>query len=108
MALNKTLSFIGIAQKAGKVVSGEFSVEKSVKEYKACLVIIAEDASDNTKKMFRNMCTYRDIPMYIYSNKEDLGRCIGKQFRASLAVTDDGFANTLQKQLSEQNIECIQ
>lgn len=103
MPKDKVLSMLGLAQKAGKVVSGEFSVEKAVKDGKACLVCVAEDASDNTKKMFRNMCTYYAVPIYIYGEKEILGHCIGKQFRASLAVTDIGFANALQKQLSEES-----
>lgn len=49
---------IGLAQKAGKVASGEFSTEKAVKTGKAYTVIVADDSSDNTKKMFTNMCTY--------------------------------------------------
>ena len=54
---SKVLSMLGLAAKAGKVASGEFSTEKEVKSGNACLVIVAEDASDNTKKMFRNMCS---------------------------------------------------
>ena len=50
MKQNKTLSMLGLARRAGKVVSGEFSVEKAVKSGKAYLVIVAEDASDNTIK----------------------------------------------------------
>lgn len=47
---SKVLSMLGLAAKAGKVASGEFSTEKEVKSGNACLVIVAEDASDNTKK----------------------------------------------------------
>lgn len=49
---SKVLSMLGLAAKAGKVASGEFSTEKEVKSGNACLVIVAEDASDNTKKLF--------------------------------------------------------
>ena len=42
--MNKVHSMIGLATKAGKVVSGEFAVEKAIKDGKAFLVIIAEDA----------------------------------------------------------------
>lgn len=90
---------LGIATKAGKIASGEFSVEKAVKSYKAYLVIVAEDASDNTKKMFKNMCTFYEVPIYFYSNKEALGNAIGKLTRASLAVIDEGFAKSLVKKL---------
>lgn len=58
MKNNRVLSLIGLATKAGKTVSGEFSTEKSVKTGKGLLVIVAEDASENTKKKFRNMCSF--------------------------------------------------
>lgn len=92
---DKVLSMLGMATRAGKVVSGEFSVEKSVKTGKSCLVIVAEEASDNTKKMFTNMCTYYNVPIYFYSSKEILGHAIGKNSRASVSVQDNGFANTI-------------
>lgn len=92
---DKVLSMVGLAKKAGKVVSGEFSTEKAVKENKAQLVIVATDSSDNTKKMFSNMCDYYQVPLFFYSDKETLGHAIGNEFRASLAVIDTGFANTI-------------
>ena len=63
----KILNMIGLAQKAGKVASGEFSTEKAVKEHKAYMVIVADDSSDNTKKNFRNMCEYYKVPVYFFS-----------------------------------------
>ncbi len=39
---SKVLSMLGLAAKAGKVASGEFSTEKEVKSGNACLVIVAE------------------------------------------------------------------
>ena len=99
--MNKILSMVGMAMKAGKVVSGEFSTEKAVKTGKAFLVIVSEAASDNTKKMFRNMCSYYEVPMYVYGTKADLGHSMGKEFRASLAVTEEGFAKSIEKRLIE-------
>lgn len=99
--MNKILSMVGMAMKAGKVVSGEFSTEKAVKTGKAFLVIVSEAASENTKKMFRNMCSYYEVPMYVYGTKEDLGHSMGKEFRASLAVTEEGFAKSIEKRLIE-------
>lgn len=96
---DRVLSSIGLATKAGKAASGEFSTEKAIKEGNAYLVLIAEDASDNTKKHFHDMCNYRSIPYKVYGNKESLGHAMGKQTRASLAITDAGFANMIQKQL---------
>lgn len=85
--------------KSGNLVSGEFMTEKAVKEGRAQLVIVADDASANTKKMFTNMCTFYKVPMCCLGNKEQLGRAIGKEFRASMAILDQGFAKSVQKQL---------
>ena len=101
MKPNKVCSLIGLAMKAGKVVSGEFATEKEVKTGYAQLVIVAEDASDNTKKMFTNMCEFYEVPLFIYGTKEELGHAMGKEMRASLAITDPGFAKSLTKLLNE-------
>lgn len=98
---NKVYSMIGLAERAGKVVSGEFSTEKAVKSKKACLVVLASDASANTRKHFSDMCAYRNIPLCIYGNKEELGHAIGKQMRANLAVTDQGFADSIRERIKE-------
>ena len=52
------LSYVGLATRSGKCVVGEFSVEKAIKSRKALLVIVADDASDNTKKNFNDSCTF--------------------------------------------------
>ena len=97
---NKVLSGLGLAMKAGKIKSGEFSTEKAVKEGKAALVIVADDASQNTKKNFANMCHYYKVPIAYYSDKVTLGNAIGKEFRASLAVTDEGLATMIGNNLN--------
>ena len=95
----KVLNLIGLATKAGKTASGEFSTEKAVKAGKASLVIVSEEASDNTKKMFTNMCTYYKVPLLVFGEKEELDRAMGKEMRASLAVLDEGFAKAVGKQM---------
>lgn len=99
MRQNKVLSLVGLATKAGKTSSGEFSTEKAVKEGKACIVIVSEESSDNTKKKFQNMCDFYEVPIYFYGTKEELGMAMGKEFRASLSVNDPGLANAIEKQL---------
>ena len=93
MNINRALSMISLATKAGKTKSGEFMTEKEVKEGRAHLVIVADDASDNTKKKFHK------VPIYFFEDKDTLGHAMGKEFRASLAVTDAGFAKGIRKHL---------
>lgn len=106
----KVYSLLGLAARAGRLKSGEFSTEQSVKEGKAYLVIVAGDASDNTKKNFKDMCAFYEVPISIVSNKNALGHAIGKEFRASIAVNDEGFASSIQKQieLSSDNRSGVQ
>lgn len=101
MKPDKILSLLGIAAKSGSVASGEFSTEKAVKDGKARLVIVASDASENTQKMFRNMTEFYKVPMYVYADKDTLGHCIGKEFRASLAVTNAGLARSIEDKLKQ-------
>ena len=58
---DKVISLLGLAERAGKIASGEFAAEKAVKTGKARLIIVAEDASDNTKKKFSDMCKYYQV-----------------------------------------------
>lgn len=102
MKMTKALALISLATKAGKTKSGEFSTEQAVKEGRAYLVIVAADASDNTKKKFRNMCSFYEVPIYFYGDKDTLGHAMGKEFRASLAVIDEGLANGIMKHLDAE------
>ena len=45
------------------------------------------------------MCSFYHVPMYLYAPKETLGHAIGKEYRASLAVLDEGFAANLIEKL---------
>lgn len=95
MKPDKIVSYIGLAMKAGKVASGEFSVEKSVKEGRAEAVVIATDASDNTKKKFNDMCKYYHVPVFEYLDKDTLGHIIGREMRACISINDPGFAKAI-------------
>ena len=95
MQIDPALRMLGLAAKAGKVASGEFMTENSVKTGMAALVIVATDASDNTKKK----CEFYEVPMYEFGIKDVLGHSIGKEFRASLAVNDEGLAQAIMKKM---------
>ena len=100
---NRVLSLVSLATKAGKTVSGEFMTEREVKTGRATLVIVADDASDNTKKKFQDMCDFYEVPVYFYADKDTLGHAMGKEFRASLAILDEGFAKGIRKHLDTKD-----
>jgi ribosomal protein L7Ae-like RNA K-turn-binding protein len=90
---------IGLCQRARKLRSGEFATEKSLKEGKSFLVLIPEDASDNTKKKFINMAVYRNVPYYIIGTKEALGHAVGQAERSSMSIEDQGLAEAMIKNI---------
>lgn len=99
MALDRNLGMLSIAAKAGKIVSGNFMVEKTIASGEACLVIVSEDASDNTKKKITDSCNYYKVKYFVYGDSDSLGRCIGKEFRKVLAVTDEGIAKSIIRKM---------
>ena len=104
MRQNRIYSLLGLAAKGRNLVSGEFQTMESIRAQSAYLVLVAEDASDNTKKLFHDKCSFYEIPVYDYGTKDDLGQAIGKDLRSSLGVCEEGLANAIIKQLKfEQN-----
>ena len=69
--------------------------------YTSSHLYVNSASSDNTKKNFKNMCEYYKVPVYFFSNKDDLGHAIGKEFRASLAILDEGFKNSIEKHFKQ-------
>ena len=100
MKQNKVLSLLGLAMRGRNLVSGEFQTLEAIKKGSAMLVIIAEDASDNTKKLFTDKCTFYEVPVVQYGTKAQLGRAIGKDLRSSVGVCDVGLADAIIKQLN--------
>ena len=103
MKQDRVLSLIGLATKAGKCASGEFITANDTNFGKAALEIVPDDASHNTNKELRDMCKLYEVPIYIYGYKATLGHAMGKEFRASLAILDEGFAKGIRKQLEIKN-----
>lgn len=101
MKQNKVISLLGIAMKGRNLVSGEFQTMEAIKTGSAWLVIVAEDASENTKKLFHDKCSYYEIPVVDYGSKEDLGRAIGKDLRSSVAICDDGLSRAVLKGIEQ-------
>lgn len=94
---NKIYSFLGLAIRARKVVSGEMVCEKAAKSQKVYLMIVSDDSSENTKKKFRDICKYRNLDIRFFGEKAIIGKYLGKELRAVVAITDKGFAEHLKE-----------
>lgn len=93
----KLLRLIGLAKRAGKTDSGEFICKQSIKSKKAKLVIIAQDASQNTKKSIKNSCAFYKVGYIECANMQDLGKFTGGGERAVISINDENLANAIKE-----------
>jgi ribosomal protein L7Ae-like RNA K-turn-binding protein len=109
MTANKALSRLGLAMRAGKLLSGEELVLKAVRTGEAKLVLLAEDASDSTRKKIGDKCGSYGVELLVGHTRLELGGAVGKPERVLFAVTDAAFAKMIRSgwvQHSEvENIE---
>lgn len=89
-------SLLGIARRAGKITSGESQVEAMLKKGKGKLLVLAEDAP-GTHKKYSQWASDLDIPIFIFGDKQELGKAIGLSQRSTVLVMDEGFAKAILK-----------
>ena len=61
LQLDKVLGMIGLAKRAGKVVTGAEICETAVKKGQSKLIIIAGDISENGRKAITDACKYYKV-----------------------------------------------
>lgn len=94
--ISEIMGLIGLAQKAGRLVSGAELCEKAVRTGAAKLLLLDEDTKENTTAKIARACAAAGTPLY---RVPKLGRAIGKGGRMTCAVMDQGFADAIQKKL---------
>lgn len=93
--LNKVFRLLGLATRAGEIAFGTESVIDTINRKKAKLVIIAQDASDRTKRNLQKVAEEKDIPFRIYGDIESLSKSIGKDNKAVIAIKNSNFSNEI-------------
>lgn len=99
MAEPEVRGILGLAQKAGRLSSGDAGVKDALNKGQVRLLIIASDAAPNTEKELRFLAEKSSVPVVNLMTREELGNCIGKAPRAAVAVTDQGFAGLISKKI---------
>jgi ribosomal protein L7Ae-like RNA K-turn-binding protein len=97
--MNKIEQYLGLAARAGRIITGEELVVKAIRNKQVQLVVLADDASDNTRKKVTDKCKSFGVPLRLYADRNRLGHCIGKEQRVVVGVKDAGFARELLKHM---------
>jgi ribosomal protein L7Ae-like RNA K-turn-binding protein len=92
---DKFLQFLAISKKAGAIVEGYNKSEEAIKANKAKLIILANEASINTKDKFIRICLDNKIVLLEGYSKYDLGKYIGKEEITVLTIIDIKFSERL-------------
>ncbi len=98
MLTREVISLLGLAFRARKLSFGEVLL-KDIRANKVFFVMIAEDASDNTKKKYTDKCRYYHIDCKIIGHVDELSKAIGKDNRVAIGIKDKGFANKIKSKL---------
>lgn len=96
---DKLFSALGFAKKAGKVKSGEFAAEQTLKSGKARIVLVDALASEKTRDRWSQMCENAGVPLVF---AEEVGRAIGREAHMVACVTDIGFAQMILRSQAEK------
>ncbi len=99
MDREKIVGLLGMAQRAGKIASGDVAIRKAMAAGKARALILAGDASERLRETLTHEAEAAGLPVYTVLTKEELGQCLGKEYRAAAALLDKGFAKTLEERL---------
>ena len=97
---SKAERLIGLATRAGKVITGIELCEKAVKTNKAKLIVLTKETSDNSVKVFLNS----GIDIIYVDTKEALGKCTGKDTRSVAVITDENFSTAVLKAYNDKEI----
>jgi ribosomal protein L7Ae-like RNA K-turn-binding protein len=100
---NPFLQFLGICKKAGCLVEGYNKAEELVQKGKIKLLILSDDASENTIKKFTNYGTKYKFKIIKNFSKEELGSSIGREEIRVIGISDKNMAEKLLS-IYEQSI----
>ena len=102
MMNEKTLSLLGLARRAGKLLIGHDAVFDSVKTGRTRLVVLTADASPRHLKELERLCFTGEAAV-LPLDMEAAGRALGKR-SGVFSLEDAGFADAVKKTICEEDI----
>ena len=99
--MERILSMIGLAKKAGFVEIGEEPVGSAARAKHARVILVAGDAAaSSVRRAYSFAQSGNCLCLTIDATKDALGSALGRTSVAMVAVTDIGFAESLVKKLA--------
>lgn len=96
----RLLDLLGLAARAGSVVTGTGSVRQAVREEQVHRVFLAEDAAPGQRQKLEPLLQARQVPSHIMFSRVELGSAVGRSPVSALGVTDLKLARRLGELVS--------
>lgn len=96
---DRVASYVALANKAGKVVSGSDQVEDAVRRQSVGIVLVAADTSDDIAQKLLRLAERSNIPAYRVLTRDRIGALVGKGLRSAVAVAAGGFVPALRNEI---------
>ena len=91
----KIHSYLGLARRSGNLVTGYDTCIQLMKKRKIKLLIVTEDAAEQTRSKFLKLTEKNGIRMYVFSTTVDLSAITGMENRSVYGITDHNFASAI-------------
>lgn len=100
----KIYGLLGLTMKSGNIVFGADACIERIENKQVKLVIVANDASEKTKKNIKFICEKNNIPIKIFGTIERISQSIGKNNKAIIGIKNESLANEISKIISGGDI----
>ena len=100
--MDKILSVMGLARRAGKLIIGHDAVMLSVRNNRAKTVLMTSDASQRHKREI-DAAGFDGNVMLLTATMEEVGFAIGKK-SCIFALEDEGFVKAIEKTLMKEDL----
>ncbi|MBQ9708495.1 MAG: ribosomal L7Ae/L30e/S12e/Gadd45 family protein [Firmicutes bacterium] len=95
---NKVISYLGLARRAGKLVSGVNTCTVNMAKGRVKLMILAEDISDNSRNKIMKEIRRYNVPYVSWGTIDEMSHAVGSEGRSVFAICDKGFADVILKE----------
>ncbi len=97
--ITAVLRLLGLATRAGAILPGTERVREAARAGDARLVVVAGDASGNTRDKLIPLLEARRVPYALACDRARLGEAVGRPPLGAVAVLDPSFAARLHQLL---------
>lgn len=98
----RSLNYLGIAKRSGNLICGTDMVIKSLPAGNIKVILLANDASSNTKDKIIKKAFYYQIQVCEVFDSYELSKAIGKDHVMVMAIVDEGLKKAFLKEVERE------